>query len=144
MTFDLSMFLAMFPQFDTADWSKPTVQAAGLRAQLHISGWVEGMPLAAKFREYAQFLMAGHLLTLDKQNADGGPVDGSSALAGTPYKATIGSVQIEATKQNSFNSDDWNYWLNQTSFGRELLAFMDVHCPGIFLATREDSVRDLP
>lgn len=143
MAFNLPTFLAMFPQFDNADWKQTVVQAAGMRAQLHISGWVEGMPLAGEYREYAQFLMAGHLLILDKQNDNGSPADGSSALAGTPYKASIGTVSIEATKQNSFNSDDWNYWLNQTSFGRELLAFMDVHCPGIFLATNKDSVRDL-
>jgi hypothetical protein len=144
MTFNLPMFLAMFPQFDSADWKQTVVQAAGLRARLHITAWVEGAPLKDEFREYAQFLMTGHLLVLDKQDDDGNAGDEASSLAGTPYKATIGSVQIESTKQNSFNSDDWNYWLNQTKYGRELLAFMDVHCPGLFFTTRDDSVRDLP
>jgi hypothetical protein len=142
MTFNLTLFLAMFPQFDNADWKQTVVQAAGLRARLHITGWVEGSPLKDEFREYAQFLMAGHLLTLDKQDDDDNAGDGASSLAGTPYKATIGSVQIESTKQNSFNSDDWNYWLNMTAFGRELLALLEAHASaGIYIS--KDSVRDL-
>lgn len=144
MTFNLPLFLAMFPQFDNADWKQTVVQAAGLRARLHITSWVEGAPLKDEFREYAQFLMAGHLLILDNQDEDNNEGNGASSLAGTPYKATIGSVQIESTKQNSFNSDDWNYWLNQTKYGRELLAFLDAHCPGLFFTTCNDSVRDLP
>lgn len=143
MTFNLAEFLAMFPEFDSSDWKPAVVQAAGLRARMHITDGVDGMPLHKNLREYAQFLMAGHLLVLDRQSEDGNG-DGSSGMAGTPFKAAIGSVQVESTKQNSFNSDDWNYWLNQTKYGRELLAFLDSHCPGVYLGTEKDSVRDLP
>lgn len=142
MTFNLSLFLAMFPEFDTSEWKPTTVQAAGLRARMHIGDGEAGMPLKGDKREYAQFLMAGHILVLDKNDSDGDNGSGTG-MAGTPFKATIGSVQVENTKQNSFMSDDWNYWLNQTKYGRELLAYLDAHCPGIFLGTEKDSVRDL-
>lgn len=139
--FDLPKFLSFFPQFDTTEYPKPKVQSCGFRAKLHITKYIAGMPLEGEHREYAQFLMAAHLLVLDAQDADNG---GAGSVAGTPFKATIGSVAIEGTKPNSFQSDDWNYWLNQTVHGRELLAFLDSHCQGIYLATLDDSVRDLP
>lgn len=144
LIFDLPMFLAYFPEFaDEAVWKPTVVQSAGYRAMRHITTSAGGMPLIGEDRDYAQFLMAGHLLVLDKQDEDSGVSDGVG-MAGTPFKATVGSVQVENTKPNSFQSDDWNYWLNQTKYGRELLAFLDVHAPGIFLATQQDSVRDLP
>jgi hypothetical protein len=71
---------------------------------------------------------------------DNGDLNGTQ-IAGTPFKATVGSVSIENTKPNSFQSDDWNYWLNMTAFGRELLALLEAHSPGIYIS--RDSVRDL-
>ena len=108
---------------------------------LHITPSAMDMPLVGIYREYALFLMAAHLLTLDSQDDAGDP---GSSMAGTPFKATVGSVSVENTKPNSFTVDDWNYWLNQTKYGRELLAYLDTHStPGVFLNTPCDSVRDL-
>lgn len=108
---------------------------------MHITPSAVDMPLVGVYREYALFLMAAHLLTLDSQDDAGDP---GSSMAGTPFKAMVGSVSVENTKPNSFTVDDWNYWLNQTKYGRELLAYLDTHStPGIFLNTPCDSVRDL-
>lgn len=140
--FPLDSFLARFPEFSNEElYPINAVQNCGDRAMFHITPSVPGMPMVGRYREYALFLMTAHLLTLDSQDdAD----DPGSSMAGTPFKATVGSVSIENTKPNSFTVDDWNYWLNQTKYGRELLAYLDTQTvPGIFINTPCDSVRDL-
>jgi len=138
--FPLENFLARFPKFDdAATYSRASVQNAGDRAKMHITPDAFEMPMGGHYREYGLFLMTAHIITLDKQAAD----NGDDAIAGTPFKATVGSVTIENTKPNSFTSDDWTYWLNQTKYGRELLAYLDTQAQAIFLNTPDDSVRDL-
>lgn len=137
--FPLDDFLARFSEFsDETVYRRYDVQNAGQRAMMHITPQAQDMPMTGPYREYGLFLMTAHLITLDKEsgNAEGG-------MAGTPFKATIGSVTVESTKPNSFTSDDWNYWLNQTKYGRELLAFLDTQALAIFLNTPDDTVRDL-
>lgn len=142
--FPLQVFYSRFPEFDSEDYGTNVVLNAGQRAMMHVTKSELGMPLFhMEHRQYALFLMTAHLLTLDKSdrdNADGGTGTG---LAGLPFKATVGSVSIENTKPNTFTSDDWTYWLSQTKYGRELLAYLEVHATPIFLNTPEDSVRDL-
>lgn len=140
--FPLETFLARFPEFDDSEkYPIANLQNYGDRAMMHITQSVPEMPMVGHHREYALFLMTAHLITLDAQSDANDP---GSSLAGTPFKATVGSVSVEATKPNSFNSDDWNYWLNQTKYGRELLAYLDTQCPiGVFINTPCDSVRDL-
>lgn len=142
-TFPTSDFLARFPEFgNTTKYPTATVENAGAKALLHIAPEEEGMPMLGNYRNYALFLMAAHLLELDDTTTSAG--SSGVAMAGTPFKAQIGSVQIENSKQNSFTTDDWNYWLGQTKHGRELLAFLDTQAPcGVFLNTECDSVRDL-
>ena len=138
MTFPLDDFLMRFPEFDNeTTYPRATVENCGQRAMMHITPDAEGMPLNGHYREYGLFLMTAHLITLDAQGDDG-------STAGTPYKSTIGSVSIETTKQNTFMTDDWNYWLNLTKYGRELLAYLELQSAGgIFLNDENDSVRDL-
>lgn len=140
--FPLDDFLVRFPEFNnSAKYPLASIQNAGQRAMMHITPDAEGMPMDGHYREYGLFLMTAHLVTLDKQaNDDGG--DGGS-MAGIPFRATIGSVTIENTKPNSFTSDDWTYWLSQTSYGRELLAYLDTRAQAIYLNSEFDSVRDL-
>lgn len=139
--FPLDDFLAMFPEFaDTAKYQRSRVQSNGLKASMHIFPYDRPeFPLKGEHRRYALFLMTAHLIELDDYaNADG------QTPAGIPFKSTVGSVTVENTKPNSFTSDDWNYWLSQTKHGRELLAFLDtIAMPGIFINTKQDSVRDL-
>lgn len=110
---------------------------------MHVTPDAEGMPMVGPYREYALFLMTGHIITLDKMSQNESGADNNYGVAGVPFKATVGSVSIESTKPNSFQSDDWNYWLSQTSYGRELLAYLDTQAQAIFLNTPCDTVRDL-
>lgn len=141
-TFPINEFIARFSEFDNKEkYALTYIQNTGIRATAHITPSVPGMPMVGPYREYALFLMTAHLITLDDMAKDG---DGSPSPAGTTYKASIGTVSIENTKPNAFQSDDWNYWLNQTRYGRELLAYLDTQVPcGIFINTPADSVRDL-
>lgn len=144
--FPVDEFLYRFPCFavlkddGTDKYAKTYLIETGTRAMMHITPPAPGMPMVGPYREYALFLMTAHLIELDDADDNGD----NPTTAGTPFKATVGSVSIENTKQNSFMSDDWNYWLNQTKHGRELLAFLDVQAPcGVYLNTPCDSVRDL-
>lgn len=137
--FPLDLFLANFPEFDDeTKYKKAKVQGCGLRAMMHITPSAEGMPFFGKYREYGLFLMTAHILAIDEMSGDD-----SGGLGGMPFKSTVGSVSVESTKPNSFVADDWNFWLSQSRYGRELLALLDVHSPAIFLNTPNDTVRDL-
>lgn len=144
--FPVDDFLSRFPVFAEVGengepkYAQSYIIERGTRAMMHIRPSVPGMPMVGPYREYALFLMTAHLIELDDLDDNGeNPV-----AAGTPFKATVGSVSIENTKQNSFKTDDWNYWLNQTKHGRELLAYLDVQAPlGVYIEPPCDSARDL-
>lgn len=148
-TFPLEEFIALFPSalgFDyetgMCRYDHAYLMEMGNKAMMHIGPERAGMPMVGHPRHYALFLMTLHLIEMD--DSINGASDDGSKIVGTPFKATIGSVTVEATKPNSFQSDDWNYWLNQTPHGRELLAYLDVQAPtGVFLNTHCDSIRDL-
>ena len=143
LAFPLDDFLARFPAFnDTTKYPSAVVQNAGQRAMMHVTPDAEGMPMVGPYREYGLFLMTAHILTLDKQAEENGGDDGG-AMAGIPFKATVGSVTIENTKPNSFTSDDFSYWYSQTNYGREFLAYLDIQAQAIYPNTPDDSVRDL-
>lgn len=140
--FPLDSFLARFPEFSNEElYPINAVQNCGDRAMMHITQSAVDMPLVGVYREYALFLVTAHLLTLGAQSDDSG---GGISLGGMPYKATVGSVSVETTKQNTFTLDDWALWYGKTIYGQELLALLDVQTvPGIFINTPCDSVRDL-
>lgn len=140
--FPIEDFFSYFPQFQTEKYQETYVQSCGRRATMHITPSIEKMPLTGSYRVYALCLMCAHLITLDDMAKDeNGDLNGTQ-IAGTPFKATVGSVSIENTKPNSFQSDDWNYWLNMTAYGRELLALLEAHAAGGIYISR-DSARDL-
>lgn len=143
--FPLENFLAKYPEF-----SNPTVYPTALverscdSALLHITPSLPGLPMKGKYRIHALYLMAAHIIILAKKDYDLVSGGEGTATPGTEFKATIGTVTVERTKPNSFTVDDWSYWLNQTSYGRELLAYLDTRAPtGVFLNTGCDTVRDL-
>lgn len=140
-TFPVDAFLARFPEFDDQEkFPYNFIQNCGDRASMHVTASVPGMPMRGPYREYALFLVAAHIATLDKQSEN----DGGTSLGGMPYKATVGSVTVETTKQNTFTTDDWALWYGKTKYGQEFLALLDAHAtPGVFVNTPEDSVRDL-
>lgn len=152
--FPLQEFLAYFPKFNTEDDERLIkLQSLGMRAHFHVTTYTKCIcdfagaefGLQGDFAKYALFLIAAHLIALDDaaQTDPNNPNGESSTLAGVPFKAVVGSVTVEASKQNAFKLDDWNWWLAQTEYGRELLAYLSAHAVPIFLNTRCDSVRDL-
>lgn len=140
-TFPLQEFCSKFREFsDQTKFPLSAIQNAADKAIFHVGHDVEGMPMQGPYRWYAVFLMTAHLLALDAN--DDNSESGTSGIGGMPFKATIGSVSIENTKPNSFTSDSWDFWLSQTKYGRELLAYYDVQAPaGIYISP--ESVRDL-
>ena len=145
MAFPREEFLAAFPVFARSDsiYSSEAIQLAGNEAMHHITESARGMPMEdCEDRKYALFLMTAHILVLNNKT-DPETSEGNVTSGGAPIKAVIGSVQIENTKPNSFTVDDWSYWLNQTEYGRRLLAYLDIQAPFIMLNTRRDSVRVL-
>lgn len=143
MVFPFDRFCATFPVFaeSPAVYSAEAIQLAGNEATHYIGNPERGMPLEnIEDREYALFLMTAHILVLNKKLNEA-TADGETLQGGTPFKATIGSVSIENTKPNSFTSDDIDYWLNQTEYGRRLNVLL--YEPMIFVNTCKDRVRVL-
>ena len=136
---------AAFPAFKASGsvYSDESIQLAGNEAMHHITEPSHGMPMEnCDDRKYALFLMTAHILVLNHKT-DEDTAAGNISAGGSVVKAVIGSVQIENTKLNSFTADDWSYWLNQTEYGRRLLAYLDIQAPFIYMNTRRDSVRVL-
>ena len=103
-------------------------------------------------RVYALFLMTAHLIQLSLNNASqnaeqpgaGGSSESGGGAVGRVKKTTIGSVTVETDSPNTYTSTDWTYWLQQTPYGSEFLAFMEAVAPlGVYLNGRPDSVRVL-
>lgn len=144
-TFPAEEFLATFPVFaDETVYPSTLVTSCGIRAHYHVTHDVFGFPMRGPHRFYALFLMTAHLIVLDKQDDDAIGGGGPGSSGGMAFKATVGSVTIEKTKPNSFTSDDLDFWLSQTKYGRELLAYLETRAPlGVYINGRRDSVRVL-
>lgn len=152
--FPLDTFLAYFPEFaDKAETAqgRAMLNSCGMRAVLHVGENGKFLrPVDPVHRQYCQCLMAAHIYVLSTKgsNEDGTLPDpsagGEQGMIGATFKATIGSVQVENTKPNTFVSDDWMFWLSQTKYGLELLAYMHEIAAPVYMSARSDSVRDLP
>lgn len=142
-TFPVEEFLSEFPAFSEANGFTTTqIVRVGRQAHRYITEWRDGFPLPdPEDRCYALFLMTGHILTLRK-NIDDSTAAGQTPQTGRISKAIVGAVTVETDSPNTYNSDDYNYWLAQTPYGQELLAYLQNSAPaGIFCNTRHDSVR---
>lgn len=150
-TFPIEEFISLFPSalgfnYETGmcRYDSAYLMEMGNKAMMHIGPERAGMPMAGHPRHYAWFLCTLHLIELNERAKKNGDNGGIGGMSGVPFKATIGSVQIENTKPNTFTTEDWDYWFKQTEHGRELLAYLDVQAPaGVFINTPYDSVRDL-
>lgn len=90
-------------------------------------------------RMYARCLMTGHLLILSKQIAQelnkpggvpgmGGSVNISNGMV---QSASVGGVNVGMQLPQSQSA--WEYWLNQTKYGQQYLAYMSSKTPvGIY------------
>ena len=138
-------FLAEFPEFsDETKFTETQIVRCGKAASKYITEWRNGFPLKEPDeRLYALFLMTAHILLMRKNAADdiGG---GNLPAGGRVRKATVGAVTVETDSPSGASTDDYNYWLSQTVYGQELLAYLANAAPaGIYCNTFRDSVRVL-
>lgn len=138
-TFPYDDFIEYFPEFSDKDVN--AVNSAGKSACLYLDTKVKGLPMDdSEHRIYALSLLTAHILTLRTQtnNPNG---DGSQTI-GRVRKATIGSVTVETDNPNGYTMTDWQFWLMQTQYGLEFLAFLESMAPiGWYMNTNDDSVR---
>jgi len=145
--FPLDTFFVYFEEFDNPSaYSRASVQSCGLRAMHYIKNGICGMPLPNEGgdRDYALFLLTAHILTLKKQSADALATGGDGNVIGRVKKAIVGSVTVDTDSPNGYLSNDISYWLSQTQYGIELLAYLEMSVPiGTYINNRSDSVRVL-
>ena len=77
--------------------------------------------LNGKSLEYAIYLMAAHLYSLQLQRAEEGSNPGE-AQGGFVQSASIGDVSV--TKASLPSKDTWEWWLQQTPYGQQLLSLL--------------------
>lgn len=135
-------FLDNFPEFKSQFFSEAMIVRIGTQAKKYITDWRCNFPLPdLEDRQYALFLMTAHLLALRKNAADD-MSGGSLPAGGRVRKAVVGAVTVETDAPKT--TGDYNYWLSQTTYGQELLAYLENAAPaGIFSNCYPDTVRVL-
>ena len=136
-------FLAEFPEFaDTTQFPESMIARLGKAAHRYITDWRCNFPLPElEDRQYALFLMTAHLLAIRKNAADN-LGEGTIPAGGRVRKAVVGAVTVETDIPTT--SGDFNYFLSQTAYGQELLAYLENAAPaGIYTNCWPDTVRVL-
>lgn len=105
MTFDLSVFRSLYPQFSTV--SDAAVMAASGQADCYIDSTYAD--------DCAIYLMVAHLLQLSANAATGKP-------GGQITTATIDKVSVTVAQAPGTTS--YAYWLNSTPYGQQLAALL--------------------
>lgn len=140
--FDRDIFFSTFPEFkDKTLYPAELVESAGKRSRFYVT-YEQAAHLDGEERKYVRALMTAHLIVLtcrNRQNAgnggtqggtDGGGVGGAvGAVGGSGIisSASVGGVSVSMSVPDSQNP--WAYWLNQTQYGQEILAFLGNACP---------------
>jgi len=135
-------FLDNFPEFNSPFYKDTMIIRVGMQAKKYITDWRCNFPIPdVEDRNYALFLMTAHLLALRKNAADE-MANGSLPAGGRVRKAVVGAVTVETDIPNT--TGDFNYWLSQTLYGQELLAYLENAAPaGIYSNCYPDTVRVL-
>lgn len=81
-------------------------------------------PLRNGCREQAICLMAAHLLTLRERMAQGG----NNGTGGAVASASVGNVSVSL--QQPPNQNQYEYWMNLTGYGAELLRLLAIFANG--------------
>lgn len=137
---DVDRFLGWFYEFNDANlWPRKLIEVCYKRARMYVTQWAQCDQLDGDDREYARGLLVAHLCVLTKANQkqtssdDGGASTGVSGLggAGIITSASVGGVNVGMQLPNT--GDAYEFWLYQTKYGLELLAFLQSHVPvGIY------------
>ena len=134
--FDIDTFFSYLPEFDNPEaYPTAVIMAAGRNAQFWVSSedcaW-----LCGDERKYAQVLMTGHLILMamkaknatDPNSAQNGMITSGSVSSvggsGLLQSASVGGVSVSLQVPQYFKGP-WDWWLGQTPYGQNLLAFLD-------------------
>lgn len=118
------MLRTRIPAFaDTSKYTDETLSGILDTATCYVSTKNCG-PLRAYCREQAICLMAAHLLTLRERTAQGG----NAGVGGAVASASVGNVSISLVTPP--NQDQYQYWMNQTPYGAELMRLLAIYANG--------------
>lgn len=126
ITLDPAAFRALFPQFaDAAKWPDAALSIQFDAATGYVSADTYGdMPVAA--RTNALYLMTAHLLALGVIIAQ----NNYSGQVGVVQGAVVDHVQITLTPPPV--KSQWQWWLNTTPYGAQLLGLLEAQAAGGF------------
>ena len=126
ITLDPAAFRALFPQFaDATKWPDAALSIQFGAATGYVSADTYGdMPVAA--RTNALYLMTAHLLALGVIIAQ----NNYSGQVGVVQGAVVDHVQITLTPPPV--KSQWQWWLNTTPYGAQLLGLLEAQAAGGF------------
>ena len=126
ITLDPAAFRALFPQFaDPVKWPDAALSIQFGAATGYVSADTYGdMPVAA--RTNALYLMTAHLLALGVIIAQ----NNYSGQVGVVQGAVVDHVQITLTPPPV--KSQWQWWLNTTPYGAQLLGLLEAQAAGGF------------
>jgi hypothetical protein len=127
ITLDLCQFRAQFPQFDLATITDNTITAQFNAASNYISAqygsWYSNCNASRQI--LALYLMTAHLCAISLNIAQG-------TVAGVLTASTADKVSITLAPPELPNQ--WQYWLQTTPYGQQLLALLQVASIGGYYA----------
>lgn len=154
--FDYDTFFAFFPEFDPSDaedsgdrpqYTRSFIAGAAKQAAMFVKPtWCR--ELDGDDRLYAYFLTVAHMCVLIKQQQSGlvgtaTPGFGSTAMMdtmpGVMTSASVGGVSV--SKTGLFNPRNWwEFWYNQTPYGRTLMVFLEQQVAAGFIYEGEENI----
>lgn len=131
-----SEFRSRFPAFsDETKYNEDLVQTQLYMAQLYISPEPNCM-MKECLQKQAIYLMTAHLLEINGNIANG---NGGSMGVGQVASASVGGVSV--SKAIPKNKTDFEYWLNMTPYGMQLLALLDMlSVVGLYIGGQKENV----
>jgi hypothetical protein len=130
LTFDYTLFQQQFPVYaNPQTYPESLLQIYWDIAINYISNVGNFGALQGTMRQYAINLMVAHLLYLNFIIGTGNPNTGSQ-VTGLMQNATIDKVTVGLTPPPVPNQFQW--WLNQTPWGQQLLALLQINSVGGF------------
>lgn len=122
--FNYATFVQYYQQFkNSVAWPEQTLQLYWDDATTIVSNNTCSQGLTVKQRTRALNLMTAHLAVLNGQAISG-------EQTGLVQGATIDKISVQLTPPPETNQ--WQWWLNQTPYGQQYLALMQVVSVGGF------------
>lgn len=134
VTVTIAEFRYRFPAFrDTTKYSDELVQIQLDTAQLYISP-EENCLVKPAIQKQMIYLLTAHLLTIDSALANG-----DTSAGGQVASASVGGVSVSKAIPN--NRTDFEYFLNSTGYGMQLLALLSMYSVvGMYIGGQRENV----